>query len=81
MSPREKAPQQRWAVQVLDAISHEIDEGTSEAVPPGRYTLDEFDRGVYRLSRAGGPRFILSRREVGTYIMQRRLTPLDGAWP
>ena len=81
MPPREQQPRHRWAVEVLDPISHEIDEGSAEAVPPGRYTLDEFDWGVYRLSRVGGPRFILSRREVGAYIMERRLTPLDGAWP
>jgi len=81
MSPREHQPRHRWSVEVLDAISHELDEGSSEAVPPGRYTLDEFDWGIYRLSQAGGRRFILSRREVGAYIMERRLTPLDGAWP
>ena len=81
MSPRERLPQQRWAVQIPDALDHELDEATSETVPPGDYTLLEVDGGVYRLSRIGGPRFILSRREIGTYIMQRRLRPLDGAWP
>jgi hypothetical protein len=81
MSPRTREPQLRWAVQVTDPVCHEIDEATSETVPPGRYTLHEFDGGIYRLSREGGPRFILSRREVGAYIKERRLTPLDGAWP
>ena len=78
---RDHQPKQRWTVQVVGPVRHEIDEATTETVPPGHYTLFEFDWGVYRLSREGGPRFILSRREVGAYIMERRLTPLDGAWP
>jgi hypothetical protein len=81
MSPRDHEPRQRWAVEVTRPVNREIDEGTAETVPPGQYTLHEFDRGIYRLSREGGPRFILSRREIGAYIMDRRLTPLDGAWP
>lgn len=81
MSQRHLEPRFRWAVQVTGTVCHSVDEGLSELVPEGRYTLHEFDGGVYRLSREGGPRFILSRREIGTYIMQRNLTPLDGAWP
>jgi hypothetical protein len=82
MSLRDHEPQRRWSVMVSGQLHHEIDDATSEDVPPGRYTLDEFDWGVYRMSReGGGPRFILSRREIGAYIMRQQMTPLDGAWP
>jgi hypothetical protein len=81
MLSHEGRPQDRWAVQVSNDIIREVGVGQWVPLPSGHYTLAEFDRGIYRLSRDGGPTVILSRREVGTYIRDRRLTPLDGAWP
>jgi hypothetical protein len=69
-----------WKVRVIGVVSRL--EGTRRfPVPTGDYDMREVETESYQLSRDGGPTFILTVTEVGTYTNDNQMKVIEGSWP
>jgi len=69
-----------WKVRVIGPVSRL--EGTNRVpVPRGDYDMREVGTESYHLSRDGGPTFILTAIDVGTYTNDSRIKVIEGEWP